>query len=358
MNRTWESLPFEPPPRFVPDRLFHSGHAQTVFPIFMRDVLPAYAATPHFVTLDDGDTVVLHDDCPDSWRDGDRITILIHGLGGCHSSTYMVRIANRLCASGIRVFRMDMRGCGAGLHLAKGVFHAGRHEDLLRAVDHIHKLAEHSPITICGFSLGANLTLKFLGECTHQIPDQVDSGVVVEPPIDLHYCCQKMGTGVGWAYDSFFAKMLWRDFVSRRDKISGANRLSISRRPRTLLEFDTHITSQLAGFKDAVDYYEFSSAKDVLPQIRVPVAVLTAADDPIVPLEMFDNADWADLTRFYVSQGGGHLGFIGTSEGQPKSGRSRDHRWMDVTVSNWITSLAPQLPAPRPRQLESSSIKR
>ena len=39
---------------------------------------------------------------------------MIHGLAGCHTSPYMQRIARKLNHRGVRTFRMDLRGCGAG----------------------------------------------------------------------------------------------------------------------------------------------------------------------------------------------------------------------------------------------------
>ncbi|MEM7313402.1 MAG: alpha/beta fold hydrolase [Planctomycetota bacterium] len=330
---------FKSLPRFSPDRFMKSGHAQTVIPFFMRDEEIEYNATPHYVELPDGDQIVLHDDCPPEWTNGNRIVMLVHGLGGCHGSTYMVRIARRLVSRGYRVFRMDMRGCGAGLPLARGIFHAGRFDDLLHAAHYVNELAKQSPITVSGFSLGANLALKMLGEYPDETSGLIDSAVVVEPPIDLHYCCRKLGTGVGWTYDLFFARMLWRDFTQRTSLIPGASRLSIPRRPRTLLEFDSHITSQLAGFRDAVEYYDYSSSKNVLGRIRVPTAILTAIDDPIVPISMFENADWSTTTLFHVSEGGGHLGFIGTDAGNPREGKAHQRRWMDDCVVRWIDSM-------------------
>ena len=174
----------------------------------------------------------------------------------------------------------------------------------------------------------------------------------VEPPIDLHYCCRKLKSGVGWMYDGFLARTLWRDFSQRSHRIPGSDQLRIPRRPRTLLEFDTHITSYLAGFESPEDYYEIASSKDVLSQIRVPVAVLTATDDPIVPVEVFDGAAWSPTTRLFIAEGGGHLGFIGNSREFDEAGTNR---WMDACLLHWIQSI-PSFPGSTKPQLAPAEI--
>ena len=57
--------------------------------------------------------------CPPSGNRLDPVAILVHGLGGDHRSGYMVRVAAKLNQQGVRVFRMDQRGCGAAEFLVK-----------------------------------------------------------------------------------------------------------------------------------------------------------------------------------------------------------------------------------------------
>ena len=63
-----------------------------------------------------------------------RTCVLIHGLAGSHASGYMRRMAAEVADRGVRVFRMDMRGCGAGEELARGTTHCGRWADAAAAV--------------------------------------------------------------------------------------------------------------------------------------------------------------------------------------------------------------------------------
>lgn len=91
--------------------------------------------TPRQVDLPDGDALIAVDDCPVSWRPGDPAILMMHGLGGCARNAFLVRTAAKLVASGVRVFRLNLRGCGAGAGLCRWPYHAGRSDDLRVVVE-------------------------------------------------------------------------------------------------------------------------------------------------------------------------------------------------------------------------------
>ncbi len=101
-------------PAFQPARGLSSAHAQTAWATLFPGLVPLVGTTERRLRLDDGDLVVMHDDCPSGWRRGDHVVLMQHGLGGSHRSGYMVRLAAKLQQRCVRTFRMDHRGCGAG----------------------------------------------------------------------------------------------------------------------------------------------------------------------------------------------------------------------------------------------------
>lgn len=331
---------FSEPPEFVPHPLLRGRHQQTAWPYFLplrgND---CYRATQHAVEVGDAesdtDEVILHDDCPVDWRSGDRVVVLVHGLGGSHASGYMVRIASRFFERGYRVFRMDMRGCGAGLHRAAGVFHADRNEDLRRALHHVAGLCGQSRITVCGFSLGANLTLKMLASARDRLPTQLDSALVVEPPVDLGFCCRELSRGFGRAYDAWFARLLWRDFSLRRQGLRRAELVEITKAPTRLFDFDRQVTVRLGGYESVDHYYDTASAGKELGKIQVPTVILLAADDPIVPACVVDASQLSSTTKLVVANGGGHLGFF-AAKGATED---LDQRWMDWRLIEWTAEV-------------------
>lgn len=54
---------------------------------------------------------------------------------------------------------------------------------------------------------------------------------------------------------------------------------------RTIREFDSNFTVKQFGYKDVIDYYSHASIHEKIPLIKVPTLCLSAADDPMQPLE-------------------------------------------------------------------------
>src|SRR5262249_16724822 len=139
---------------------------------------------------------------------GDRTALLIHGLVGSHLSPYMQRVAGKLNAHGIRTFRMDLRGCGAGAALARYPYHSGRSDDAAASVRKIAEVCPGSSTTLIGFSLGGNITLKLVGELPDELPPNLDSAVAVSPPIDLLHCVESLRRPLNRFYDRYFVRLL------------------------------------------------------------------------------------------------------------------------------------------------------
>ncbi len=344
---------FEIPP-FRPHALFRGGHAQTIAGAYLPYRVPKYRARHHYVTLSDGDRLVLHDDCPPQWQPNDRSVLLIHGLAGCHESGYMARIAHKLNARGVRAFRMDLRGCGAGMRLARLPYHSGRSEDAAAALAAIAEHLPHSPTTLVGFSLGANITLKLLGELGERRCGNLDSAMAVCPPADLAACSRQISQASNRIYDRYFVGLLLDQLNQRRRLLPELFHAPFDAKPRTLWEFDNMFTAVVCGFGTADNYYRSASSAPLIPQIRIPTLVLASRDDPMIPCRALDETPGSPTVLIHLADSGGHLGFVG------RGGVDPDRRWMEWRVVDWIVhqpSIAKQATkqpaAHTPRQMSA-----
>ena len=311
---------------FIPHPWLRNGHLQTLAGM-ATSALPTEPVR-HEVMLSDGDRVVLHDDVPLDWQHGRRTALLVHGLCGSHRSGYLCRVAARLNALGIRTFRIDLRGCGVGIALAKNPYHSGRSEDLHAALLAIARLCPGSPTSLIAFSLGANIALKLLGECGGRPPGNLDRAVAVSPPVDLALCVSALRRYPARFYDRFFTTTLLRQVRASPTLAEAATRIFATQEPTRLIEFDDAFTAPLSGFGDAATYYRRCSAAPLLGYIRVPTTVLIAKDDPIVPWQPLVAQPLSDSITLHITDHGGHLGFMAA---QPGNGR----RWMDEQVTTW-----------------------
>ena len=318
---------------FRPHPLLRGGHLQTLAATLIKPPRSNLTPLPHRIDLNDGDHIVLHDDQPASWTYGQPSLLMIHGLGGCHSAAYMIRMAQRFHAQGTRVFRIDMRGCGDSLHLAAKLNHAGRSLDILAALNTVHELTKSGPIGVVGVSLGGNQLLKLLGEigtnlvATNAAIDRLSAAVAVAPPIDLVRCSDNMQRWHMRPYNQYFISRLLRNIPLAVQQSPEFKTIDLRQRPATLYELDDRITAPLSGFQGATDYYQSSSSIHRLTEIQIPTLVITAKDDPIVPVNCFHTASWSEQTQLEITNSGGHVGFVST--------RSQTN-WLDRHIEKWF----------------------
>lgn len=320
---------------FRPPWIYRNGHVQTLVGMYVYGSTPTrhtptpFASTTGEVCLSDGDRLVYHDDCPAAWNPGDRVAVLLHGLSGTHASPYMTRIARQLNQKNVRTCRLDWRGCGAGIALARYPYHSGRSDDLLAIITDVTLRCPGSPIALIGFSLSGNITLKLLGEAGARTEglSNVDRAIAVCPPIDLSTTVKALRRGLTRLYDRYFCKALIQD-VRHRQRLRPDTVVPhgwYSRLPRTLYEFDDTFTAPVSGFDSAADYYAKSSSNQFLAAIQTPTLIIAAQDDPVIPFHQFEAADYSSTTKLIAPRHGGHLGFC----------TARGPGWLDQHIVEW-----------------------
>jgi predicted alpha/beta-fold hydrolase len=242
----------------------------------------------------------------------------------------MARIASKLRARGVRTFRLDMRGCGAGDQLAQKTAHAGRSEDVAAAVDFVSTECPQSALVVVGFSLGANQVLKLLGEWGDSAPPRLSRAMAVAPPIDLLACARNISRPSRFVYNWWFVRALVRDARRRAAWVPALANIDWTRPPRKLYEFDDRITAPVNGFSGAEHYYARSSSLASLQRIRRPTLILAARDDPLVPAQIFQQRILSDQVVLHMTEQGGHVGYIGRRNSDP------DRYWLDWRVVEFI----------------------
>jgi len=326
-------------PHFRPHPLVRGGHLQTILGSYLPHGI-RLNSTVRQVLLPDGDAIALHDDglavTPAvALASPPPIAVLLHGLGGSHQSSYMMRVSAKLRARGVHVFRMDLRGCGAGLALARHPLNAGRSEDAAAVLECLHREYPDAPIHLVGFSMGANIALKLAGELGAGAPPHLASVMAVCPPIDLAECTRNIQRGVNSLYDRKFVNSLIKHIGMRVRLVPDAHTRPLVPKPRRLMDFDSLFTAPLCGYADVHDYYARASSGPLLAKIVVPTFILTAASDPIVPVGCFQPGDYSATTQLHIAECGGHLGFIAAKSDDP------DCRWLDWRVVEWIARQTP-----------------
>jgi predicted alpha/beta-fold hydrolase len=314
---------------FRPFPLLGNPHVQTVLGNLLTGPDLSHPTRQRLVTLTDGDRLVLHDSVPANWRPGGRIALLVHGLGGSHRSRHLRTLARLLLPNGIRVVRIDLRGTGKGLPLARYAYHGGCSDDIRAAAAAIQAWSPTSPLTLIGISLGGNIVLKLAGE-TQQYPvPNLESVAALAPPVDLTRCSVLLTHPLNRLYELHFLGILMEE-ARRRHRYFPDTSPPRFHRTMTMRDFDDLYTAPRRGFANAEDYYRKASAVSLLPRISVPTLILTSRDDPFIAAEPFESSELPGHVQVHLERHGGHLGFLGPDG-------AGGIRWAERRVAEWVT---------------------
>ncbi len=300
------------PPLFLP-----GGHLQTLYPSLVRRVGHRYDHRERIETPD-GDFLDLDWTRARSAVDIGRVpraAILTHGLEGSSDGTYMRGMARALGRRGWDVCAWNLRGCSGELNRRAATYHSGQTEDLAHVVDHV--LARpYDTVALVGFSLGGNLTLKYLGERGEAVDARIQAAAVFSVPVDLSASSHQIEHLSNWHYKQYFLRSLREKIRQKATRHPETVRTAPLRHIRTLREFDDAYTAPLNGFRDANTYYQEASSRPLLPHIARPTLVVNAANDPLLPASCYPTEIAADHSQvgLEVPKSGGHVGFVSINE--------------------------------------------
>jgi len=306
----------KPPPSdnglFRPHPLLRGGHRQTLLAYLLRRRLRwPHPAEDLVVDTDDGARLLLRA----TWQPGPRedrpALVLVHGLGGSDSSAYVLSTGALAFARGWHVVRMNMRGSGDGEELCPLLYNAGLDGDLLAVLEAVAGLVPR--VAVVGFSLGANLTLLAAGRQHQRLPRALEAVVAVSPPLDLSACADTLERRDNRLYQRYFMRMLGEAYRRRHRRRPDLFPPDREAGLVTVREYDDRITAPFGGYDGAADYYARSSAGPHLASIALRTLVLSAADDPMIPVRSVEPWPTAPSVRREVTTTGGHVGFVGRS---------------------------------------------
>ena len=314
---------------FVPFPLLRGPHAQTIAAAKLALWRRRPPAETRVVALADGDRIALMISTPRQWLPEDPSVLLLHGLCGCHDSPYMARLALKLWQNGVRAIRMNMRGCGAGVGLARQPYHSGRSADVLEVLEDLQAAWPRSAMTMVGFSLGGNVMLKLAGELGKRAEELAKQLIAVCAPADLAACSRLLSRPSNRVYELYFMRRLLAAVAERHRLFPDLAPVDLSWR-MSMYEFDNLYTAPQCGFANADDYYCQSSAAPLVSRITLPCRILFAGDDPFIDDTVFDGVALPPNVQVLRTQGGGHMGFLG------RPGTPGGYYWLDASLLDWI----------------------
>ncbi len=286
--------------------LLGNNHLQTILPTLFRKVKGVNYIRERMDTPD-GDFI----DLDISSIGAERAVILSHGLEGKSERAYMrgmVKAFNRRGWDGVS---FNFRGCSGVMNRTSATYHSGKTEDLHSVIQYLLSEKKYKSIALVGFSLGANLTLKYAGEMGKRIPPEIRSAVGISAPCDLISSSIEIHKRKNILYSKRFLSTLVEK-MKIKEYLHPGGITRDYKSIKTLKDFDDKFTAPLNGFADAMDYWGRCSSVKYISGTAIPTLILNAKDDPILGEECFPYKEAALCGNLFleVPEKGGHMGFI------------------------------------------------
>ena len=301
--------------QFRPPLSLRSGHLQSLLGSsgIRRRAVERRAATlqnaSEVWTLDGGDGIRLQGLYAKQPGDSRGLAVLLHGWEGNVNSNYMLGSGARLFSEGFDVFRLNFRDHGDTHHLNQEIFHSCRLDEVVNALADLQGRLGARRWRLAGYSLGGNFSMR-VG--LRAIGAQLDIGRIVAicPVINPANAMIAMEQGIRF-YERYFERKWSRSLHAKKQAFPDLYGNETWHQIRGLRQRTHYLATRHAGFESAEEYFRgYSIAENRLAGLEVDATILTAADDPIVPVSDFHELPDNPHLELLISNYGGHCSFL------------------------------------------------
>ncbi len=304
---------------------FRNPHINTIYKFFNTKEKPNYKRVR--VETWDHDFIDLDFLTNNSFS----LVVLIHGLEGSSTSSYMISTSKYLHNLGYDVVCINLRSCSGEDNKRLETYHAGKTDDIHFILNYLENNYDYQNIVLTGFSLGGNLTLKYLGEYENEIPSIIKSGIAISVPIDLTTSQAELSKLKNKLYMQEFLRSLKAKVITKSEKFPEytPDKKLISK-ATTFRDFEEIYTAPVFGFDSPEDYWEKASSKPYISKIKHKALLINAKDDSFLSWECYPYELAENSSNFFLltPNYGGHVGFVTSFRGESY--------WVEKQIVNFI----------------------
>ncbi len=239
------------------------------------------------------------------------LVILLHGWEGSLNSTYVLSAADVLFNQGWDVFRLNLRDHGHTHHLNPGLFYATLLDETYAGVMMAARLRPDAPVFLAGFSLGGNFALRIARQWSASPETDIDLRrvVAVSPVLDPARATDAIDRH---RMIRLYFMRKWRRSLTVKARCFPEHYdfTAVTALP-TIRRMTEVLLQQYTDYRCADEYFAaYGLPWDSLRTIRVPTTIITAKDDPIIPVDDFYRLALNRQIRLLIQPHGGHNGFV------------------------------------------------
>jgi predicted alpha/beta-fold hydrolase len=235
--------------------------------------------------------------------------VMLHGWEGDTNAMYMLALARRLVASGFEILRLNLRDHGGTQELNPGLFHSCRLPEVIGAVRRAQELFKGLPLHLAGFSLGGNFLLRVAADAP-QAGLRIASVAAISPVLEPRATLSAIESGLS-VYQRYFVRK-WSASLRAKQRawpqLYQFNDLDAFSSLRQMTAALVERYTEFSSLDEYLDGYSITGRR--LAGLTVPATIITAADDPIVPVADLTRLAASANLRALVTPRGGHCGFL------------------------------------------------
>ncbi len=238
------------------------------------------------------------------------LAVLFHGWEGSLDSTYVLQTGSRLLADGWDVFRLNFRDHGDSHHLNEALFHSCRIDEVVHALREIAERWPTRPMALAGFSLGGNFALR-AGLVAPQWGIPLAYALAVCPIIDPAEGLFSLEKQAPWFYQAYFMQKWRHSLRTKQAAFPQHTYFELAELKQNLRGLTEALVLRHTDFDSLEAYLDgYSVAGDALRAMQIPATIMTARDDPVIPVNAFEQLRLPPNIELDIARYGGHCGFI------------------------------------------------
>jgi len=243
------------------------------------------------------------------------LVMLLHGWEGSANSAYILKTGRFLYKNGFSIFRLNYRDHGDTQHLNPGLFYAALLDEVFGAVQQVSAYESELPFYLAGFSMGGNFSLRVARKCAESPIGNLSHVVSISPVLDPEkstYAIDKIPL-----LRIYFRKKWRRSLKKKQAYFPDLYDFKEVFALGTLMKMTEVMLEHFSDYTNAPDYFrQYSLLNNALSNITVPTTIITAKDDPIIPVDDFYQLRIHSPIILLVQDYGGHNGFVETISGK------------------------------------------
>jgi uncharacterized protein len=296
---------------FQPHPLARSPHFQTIISSAYRNKGAIMCQVAREMILEVSDGVQLQGFySPQPGTSSKGLVLLLHGWLGHANASYNIAIGEYLYRHGYAIFRLNLRDHGDTHHLNPGLFRGDLLDEAFAAVQCIAQLESDHPFYIIGSSMGGNFAARLACRYSQTPLPNLKHTLAISPALNPYHTTLTLDSGPPF-YLAYFRRKWRRSFLKKKAAHPALYDFSEVLTARTCMAMTTAFV-RFSPYDSPQAYFaSYAVTPAMLATLQTPVTIITAIDDPVVPVsDFYDFRNLTPYLQLYIQPYGGHVGFI------------------------------------------------